>query len=241
MDLKFLGTRAEIEARSIRHRRHSALLIHRGEARIVVDCGEDWRGRIHRFAPHAIVLTHAHPDHAFGLRDGAPCPVHATAETWESLSDYPVDARRTMMPEAPVDIVGVTFQAFPVVHSVRAPAVGYRIAADGAVLFYVPDVVSIDNRHGALAGVELFIGDGATVTRTLVRRTRRGLVGHTPVRSQLGWCKDEGVPRALFTHCGSEIVAGDEPALAERVRALGRERGVAAGLAHDGLRVRLGM
>jgi hypothetical protein len=27
---------------------------------------------------------------------------------------------------------------------------------------------------------------------------------------QIGWCAKEGVPRAIITHCGSEIVAGDE-------------------------------
>jgi phosphoribosyl 1,2-cyclic phosphodiesterase len=240
MDLLFLGTRGEIEARSIRHRRHSSLLIRRGDARVVIDCGQDWRGRMGRFAPTAIVLTHAHPDHAFGLADGADCPVHATRATWDSLADYPLADARTIAPGAPFDIAGLRFQAFTVVHSVRAPAVGYRVAADGAVFFYVPDVVSIDDRTGALAGADLFVGDGATVTRSMVRRVRKdALVGHTPVRTQLGWCREEGVPRALFTHCGTQIVAGDEPAMAAKVRALGDERGVAADLAHDGLHLSL--
>jgi phosphoribosyl 1,2-cyclic phosphodiesterase len=236
----FLGTRGEIDRRSRRHRRHSALLVRRGEARIVIDCGADWRGRMHRFAPTAVVVTHAHPDHAFGLADGLPCPVYATAETWGALPDYPLlPDRRTIAPGAPEDIGGVRFEAFPVVHSVRAPAVGYRVVADGAIFFYVPDVVSINDRGGALAGAGLFIGDGATVTRSMVRRTGGALVGHAPVRTQLGWCRDEGVPRALFTHCGSQIVGGDEPALAEQVRALGAERGVDAAIAHDGLRLAL--
>jgi hypothetical protein len=26
----------------------------------------------------------------------------------------------------------------------------------------------------------------------------------------LTWCEKEGVPRAIITHCGSEIVTGDE-------------------------------
>lgn len=239
MDLLFLGTRGEIDKRSPRHRRHSALLVRRGDARIVIDCGADWRGRMHRFAPAAVVVTHAHPDHAFGLADGLPCPVYATPETWDVLPDYPLPDRRTIRPGASVEIGGVRFEAFAVVHSVRAPAVSYRVVADGAIFFYVPDVVSIEDRSGALAGADLFIGDGATVTRSMVRRTGDALVGHTPVRTQLGWCRDEGVPRALFTHCGSQIVGGNEPALAQRVRALGEERGVGAGIARDGLRLAL--
>ncbi len=51
MKLTFLGTRGEIEARTLERQR-----------------------------PAAIVVIHAHPDHAWGLRDGAPCPVWATED-----------------------------------------------------------------------------------------------------------------------------------------------------------------
>ena len=44
--LHFLGTRGEIELRSRRHRRHSALLVQCQEARIMLDCGADWLGRV---------------------------------------------------------------------------------------------------------------------------------------------------------------------------------------------------
>jgi len=68
----------------------------------------------------------------------------------------------------------------------------------------------------------------------MVRRVPGGLVGHTPVRTQLGWCEEEGVRRALFTHCGSDVVAGDERMLQPKVRRMGEERGVDAAIAHDG-------
>ena len=44
--LQFLGTRGEIELRSPRHRWHSALLVQCQEARIMLDCGADWLGRV---------------------------------------------------------------------------------------------------------------------------------------------------------------------------------------------------
>ena len=72
LELKFLGTRGEIEVRSRRHQRHSALLIEHNNARIMIDCGADWLGRLDIVAPTAIVLTHAHLDHAGGLAKGAP-------------------------------------------------------------------------------------------------------------------------------------------------------------------------
>jgi phosphoribosyl 1,2-cyclic phosphodiesterase len=234
MRVVFLGTRGYIDVRTKRHRMHSALLITQGKHRLMIDCGEDWRGRVWKVAPEVILLTHAHPDHAGGLRDGAPCPVFATAEAWEALAAFPIHLRRTLKPRTRRRIAGFTVEAFPVVHSVRCPAVGYRIASGRRRLFYVPDVVAIPDRHRALSGVALYIGDGATVTRPLVRRHGTALFGHTTIRAQIGWCAEEGVPRAFITHCGVQIVAGDERMILSRVRALGEERGVEASIAHDG-------
>src|SRR5881409_2619710 len=93
MKLLFLGTRGEIEARTRRHRMHTSLLVsHRG-VRVMIDCGLDWLGKFKRVSPSAIVLTHAHPDHAWGLRNGAPCPVYASQNTWQTLQDCSVQDR----------------------------------------------------------------------------------------------------------------------------------------------------
>ena len=60
---------------------------------------------------------------------------------------------------------------------------------------------------------------------------------HAPIRTQLTWCQKEGVPRAIFTHCGSEIVEGDERTLGAKIREMAEERGVTAEIAHDGMEV----
>ena len=67
MRLTFLGTRGEIKVRSRLHRLHSALLVEKDDARIVVDCGADWLRRLRPIAPTAIMLTHAQADYAAGL------------------------------------------------------------------------------------------------------------------------------------------------------------------------------
>jgi phosphoribosyl 1,2-cyclic phosphodiesterase len=238
LKLSFLGTRGYTEITTRRHRRHSAMIVGYHGHRVMVDCGEDWLGRVQAVHPHAIVLTHAHPDHAWGLQAGAPCPVFATRETWDHLP-YEIADRRMVVPRKPIRIAGISFEAFPVEHSTRAPAVGYRVTAGGLAIFYVPDLVYIYERHAALTGVRLYVGDGATVTRPLVRRRGRILIGHTPMRTQLGWCQKEGVPAAIFTHCGTEVITADERRLGARLRAMARERGVAAAIAHDGLSLTL--
>jgi len=235
--LTFLGTRGEIEIRSPRHRRHSALLIEHESARIMIDCGADWLGRLHAISPTAIVLTHAHPDHAGGLAQGAPCPVYATKETLRSLSRFPIRDRRNMPLKRSVAIGGLRFKAYPVQHSIRAPAVGYRVTANAEAFFYLPDVAKLPNPAEALHGVDVYIGDGATMRRSMVRAKEGTLIGHAPIPAQLDWCAQAHVRRGIFTHCGSPIVRGDPRVLSATIRKLGREYGIDAGLACDGDRM----
>jgi len=232
-----LGTRGNVEARTRRHHMHTSLMVSYYGRRVMVDCGEDWLGELDSLDPEAIVVTHAHPDHARGLKQGAPCPVHATAVAWEEIGSYAINERREVTPRTPFTVAGITFEFFPVEHSTRAPAGGYRISAGRVTIFYVPDVVYIPDRGEALAGVKLYVGDGATITRSMVRKIDDHLVGHTPIRTQLTWCQKEGVPRAIFTHCGSRIVKGDERTLGAKIRRLAEERGVQAEIAHDSMDV----
>ncbi|WP_197077592.1 MBL fold metallo-hydrolase [Hyphomicrobium sp. 99] len=235
--MTFLGTRGEINIRSRRHRRHSALLVQRGNARIMIDCGADWLGTLKLIAPTAVVLTHAHPDHAAGLAAGAPCPVYATSETWNFIHRFPIRERRTLTAKKAFSIEGARFTAFPVEHSIRAPTVGFRVATDGKSFFYVPDVARVLDAKRALRGIDLFIGDGATMTRSMVRRRDGNLIGHAPIVNQLAWCKHAGIRRAIFTHCGSGIVRGDARKLNAKLRELGREHGIDAHIALDGDRL----
>lgn len=202
---------------------------------VMIDCGEDWRDRLAALRPRAIVITHAHPDHAAGLSAGAPCPVYATEEAWAGMERWPIERRVVVRPREPVRIRGITFEAFPVVHSIRAPAVGYRITGGLATIFYVPDLVSIPDMRAALAGVQLYVGDGASLVRPLIRRRGEVPFGHSPIRTQLKWCAEAGVPRAIFTHCGTGIVTADPAAVEARVHEMGRALGLDAALAHDGL------
>jgi phosphoribosyl 1,2-cyclic phosphodiesterase len=239
MELVFLGTRGEIDVRSRLHRRHSALLIERCGARIMIDCGADWLGQLDALAPTAIVLTHAHPDHAFGLAHGATCPVYATEASWDLLHHFPIKDRRMVPLNRSFAIAGVSFRAVPVMHSVRAPAVGYRVSADGGAFFYAPDIAAFADASKALARIDVYIGDGAIIKRSMVRLKHGALIGHAPIAAQLGWCAKAKIQRAIFTHCGTPIVRGSVRALDRLIRELGREHGIDASLARDDDRLSL--
>ena len=160
------------------------------------------------------------------------------------MKSFPIEQtnRRLLAIRKAKKIAGITFEAFPVVHSTRAPAVGYRIQAGGNAIFYVPDVVQIHGRSQALRSIDLYVGDGATLTRPILRREKQSnqLIGHTTVMEQLDWCEKEGVARMVVTHCGSGIVKGMEDRIKETLRLRGAEHGVAVEIAYDGMELTLG-
>ena len=140
-------------------------------------------------------------------------------------------------PRKAIEIGDITVKAFPVEHSLVAPAVGYRITCAGNSIFYVPDVVLVCDQAQALSRASVYIGDGASVSRPLIRKRDGALIGHAPIKVQLKWCKQEGITRAIFTHCGSQIVKSDERAVTEKIRILGRELAVDTRVAYDGLEI----
>jgi len=233
--LTFLGTRGEIDIRSRKHRMHTSLLISYCRTRVLIDCGLDWLGRLPKPQPHAILITHAHPDHAGGLKSGASCPVFATPESWKIIAAESIPNRVVIFARQPFEIGSLRFEAFPLEHSLRAPAVGFRITCGSASVFYSPDVVSIHELHDAFRGIQHYIGDGAAITRPILRQSDHVWVGHASIRMQLEWCRTEGVPSAIFTHCGKEIVGGDQRQIHKKIAALAKEFGVPTSLALDGL------
>lgn len=239
MKIIFLGTRGYIDVRTKKHYRHAATLICYKGKRIMLDCGLDWVGKLDQIKPHAIVLTHAHPDHAWGLKKGAPCPVYASRESWrvKELKKFPIDQKIIVPIQEKIDIAGITFEAFFEKHSLLCPAVGYRITAGKTTIYYSGDLISIHQRHTALKNVMLYIGDGATITRPMVRRKDDKIFGHTTIRAQLGWCQKEGVKRAIITHCGTQIVADKSGKAETKIKQLAKERNVQVTIAYDGMKV----
>ena len=85
----------------------------------------------------------------------------------------------------------------------------------------------------------MYVVDGATLDRPLIRRRGSVRIGHATIQTQLEWCAAAGVKSAVFTHCGSGIVRSRPDEAAAALAAMARELGVRARFASDGLRMTL--
>jgi ribonuclease BN (tRNA processing enzyme) len=242
MRLRFYGTKGYVEEESPAHRGHSAWTLEVDGFRLLCDFGQNRKGMLSSIRPDAIFLSHAHPDHAWGLEEGASVPVYASAVTHELTKEMPLDRRVILEPRRPVEVGPLSLTAFPVAHSVRCPCVAARIETPEGTVVYSGDVVAFEEPESALPGAVLYVGDGSTLKGSLVRRHASGvLMGHTTVRAQLGWLGKFAVPQAIFSHFGKGPIELGEGALREALEALAAEKAPACSVtaAHDGLEMEL--
>jgi len=67
------------------HSLHSSLLIEDGGQKLVIDVGDGLVGKVKGVLPDCILITHAHPDHAGGLKElDLTRPVYAPVEVWKA-------------------------------------------------------------------------------------------------------------------------------------------------------------
>jgi ribonuclease BN (tRNA processing enzyme) len=241
MKLTFLGTRGYIERRTKTHYRHAATLIIHRNKKIMIDCGLDWHKQVWRIKPNAIIITHAHPDHAFGLKNGSPCPVYATRATWKLIKNFLIaePLRHTIFLTKPLTLFGVRFRALANVHSVIAPAISLLIKNNHKKsIFYAGDIAYLPHFKRALKKVTLFIADGSTVTQSLIRKRNGILYGHASISAQLTWCKKSGIKQMIVTHCGNQIVAQSRTST-NQIRQLAKLKNINVTIAHDGFTTKI--
>lgn len=207
LKLRFLGTKGEIEESAEGHQYHSSLLVIGDDSRILLDYGILHQYGLDLLAPDAVLITHAHPDHYAWLTQDirADTPVYLTREALDYGRFAPAHPR-VIEPGQDFATGVFTCTAYRVVHSIRCPAVGYRIRAFGKTLVYNPDLVDIVDKDGVLAGVDHYIGDGSAIKANLVRRRGGLLFGHTRITTQINWCRKYGIPGIIFTHLGRETL-----------------------------------
>ncbi len=153
--------------------RSSAIVRYQG-ARLLIDCGPDFRTQMLRASDDnidAVLLTHIHFDHVAGLDDlrtycfERPFPIYARADVLRDLhqripycfssNPYPGVAQfeEHIIGDSPFLVEGVRVEPIPVMHY-RLPIVGFRIGP----LAYITDAKMIDNEvQDRLKGVPLLV------------------------------------------------------------------------------------
>lgn len=209
--LLFLGTKGEIEESSPKHHYHSSLLIISDQTRILIDYGVLHQHSLDELDPEAVFITHAHPDHYTWLNEpvDSPVAVYLTRETLDYGKHRPQNSE-VIRPGQRFTIGDFDAMAYRVTHSIRCPAVGYRIEVGGKTLVYNSDLVDIVEKEEILAGVDCYVGDGSAIKANLVRRRGDKLFGHTRITTQINWCKKFGIHHIIFTHLGKETIANED-------------------------------
>ena len=262
MKITFLGTKGEIEESKWNHSKHASILVEKGNKRYVFDWGESFTRRdFERVKPHVLFLTHAHKDHAGGLaklkeehlKDLTIVCTKACKQGCEQVEDsYSLDetykvpsvykwVRYERILKKPVTVEGLTVIPFPVWHSVKALTNCYIIKLGKFKIAYCPDVLYINPpERGLLKDVDLYIGDGSSLDKDLVRKPPKGYkpehirIGHASIKTQLKWLQDAGVKYAIFTHLGEWAMNLPERELRSKVLELGKKYEVKAWVAQDG-------
>lgn len=225
MRLTFLGTRGEIEEKSKLHQNHSAVLLETHGKKILLDFGTTWQGKFKLFKPDYIWISHAHPDHCFGLKNQrVEVPVFMSSETDKRLpkEKFPFLDRRVISKNFKFNSISALELA--ATHSTKAPMSGLIIQTDEGKIGYFPDVLSIPDYEKVLKGLTIYIGDGSSLTRDLVRRIKGKPVGHASVTRQMSWCqKAYPVEKMIFTHWGKEAVTMRPEKLAQKILELSQK------------------
>lgn len=213
MKLTFLGTKGMIDINSPTHRWHSSLLVEKDNFRLLVDHGIESE-KLAKIKPDAILITHAHPDHFIWLKsdekyDGK---IYATKETINAakfMRNFAAFKTNQWFTIGPFKIF-----AYPLIHSLIAPTVGLKIKNTGKTISYNPDIIAPENKD-ILKNIDLYIGDGASVTNNIVRRQGDKLFGHGQIQTQLNWCKKYKIKKAIITHFGKKALRIGDKKLAQ--------------------------
>ncbi|HEY6290102.1 MAG TPA: MBL fold metallo-hydrolase [Terriglobia bacterium] len=194
--------------------RPSILLQFDGRA-VVIDTTPDFRQQALRQALQrldAVVFTHDHADHIFGLddvrvfyfRQKIPIPIYADLRTLESLrrvykyifdQDYPYGGLAKLDPhviDGPFELWGESLVPLQVFHG-NMPVLGFRFGRTA----YVTDFSTIpDSSISLLEGLDVLILDALR---------HKPHPAHSTVEQSLLWVERLKPQRAFFTHIAHEL------------------------------------
>lgn len=195
-------------------RLRASILLQYDGRNVVIDTGTDFRQqalRVRLMKLDAVLITHAHADHIFGLDDirpfnfrtRRPTPVYADERTWNGLRrvfDYAfsptayggVPNIEPHVIDGPFEVFGRKFVPLEVVHG-RMPVAAFRFGR-GA---YVTDCNEIpDDTVDGLRGLDVLVLDG-------LRFAAHGT--HMTIPKALAYIERIRPKRAFLTHMNHEV------------------------------------
>lgn len=223
-------------------RLRTGLLLEQAGQQLLVDVSTDFRQQALRAGIEkieAVLITHCHADHVFGLDDLRPLnfkhgaiPVYASATTWRDLQrmfSYIFERKHiggglpqltSHQFDGPFEVCGLRVTPFPVVHG-QSEVTGFRFDAGRLAAAFVTDCNLIPARSlELLRGLDLLILDALRL---------KPHPTHLHLEQSLAYVAEVKPRRTLLTHMGHEI-KHDE--WSERL-----PEGVA--LAYDGLQLEI--
>ena len=236
MKLTILGTRGEIEESSRSHKKHSGCLVDLGSKKVLIDLGEE---EYLDLKPDVLIITHAHPDH-LNIEDKnklytLELRVVCCKDSYETVSKVLDPAKVEAKDRIVVD--GHVFRLIPVVHSPLYPAC--LVVIDDKVV-YATDFVWVNKKyHKYLKNAEIWIGDGSSLTRDLIRKWKKDpkvILGHSSVKKQIDLAKRLGVKKFIVAHVGKEIIDLGDRETEKRLKDLAGED-IEVYLAKDGMTI----
>lgn len=222
MKLIFAGTRGEIEEENEKHKYHSSLILEESNCSILIDIGvkhsEKLYSQINSF--DAILITHAHPDHYLWttIKDNfITVPVYLTFDTLNYSNNKPLNFR-IFEAQVKFKIKHFEIAAFDVIHSLRCPAVCFKIKGLEKQVLYAPDILdTAQPKDVVFSNIDVLIADGSSFDINLVRNRDGKLFGHAMIKTIINWCKKYNVKQLIITHCGKQIVSGNEEELFKKI------------------------
>ena len=163
--------------------------------------------------PRFILLDHIHEDAVGGLHELAPIKpiVFTTKEIWEyirrhvkaiSKQDKPFEEiynfeRRILPSLKTIKLGNFVIKPLIILHSSKdqPDTMAYLIKLDDRLILNTTDIYDLPGKEKILKEVDIYIGDGATLTRDIGEQ-------HRSIETQIEWLKNAGVSRTLFTQIG---------------------------------------
>jgi len=197
-----------------------AVMLTHDRTRILFDAGPDLGKQLRRktvYLPHWCFITHAHPDHIWGV------------------DELPKQTKIRLKEAAEADHWRV--EPFTVDHSIIAPAVGYIFYSDHLKIVYSPDFLTIHHPE-LLAGANLWLADGSIEIRDIVRGKERN-IGHQAMRKTILMANELNIPRVVFLHIG-RLFKTRETVTTDLIRyAMAEGIDIQIEVAYDGMEIEL--